>query len=219
MGMEQHITLTDIPISSDDPRIRIARWISNILSPPVFGLLFLLLVGMAQPTTADQLWILFYMGVAILLPIGYIFWLLKKKQITDFHIKMRRQRYKPMFVLFLCSIFSWGVMRLGSASIVMQTVAVMGAVLIAFLFLITLRWKISGHAIAVSAFTIFCISVWGVLALPVLLLVPIVIWSRLALKRHSFAQTAVGTVVGGLFVIITQYSIVVNCSGVTLSCG
>jgi hypothetical protein len=116
MGMEQHITLTDIPITSGDPRNRIARWISNILSPPIFGFLFLVLVGMSQPSIAYQLWILFYMGAVILLPIGYIFWLLKKKQITDFHIKLRQQRYKPMFVMFLCSLFAWGIMRLGSAN-------------------------------------------------------------------------------------------------------
>jgi membrane-associated phospholipid phosphatase len=217
--MEQQIILTDLDIMTLDRRKQWARWISNLFSPPIFGLAGLFLVAQTQHSVADWLWILVYIGVAILIPVLYVVWLLKKKQITDFHIKLRHQRFKPMLVMVLCSILARIILQLGSAPIILQTIAIMGAVLMAIILGITLRWEISGHATAVSAFALFCISFWGLAALPVLILIPAVIWARLALQRHSLAQTIAGTLLGGVFVLCVHVGIAMQCSGVLLSCG
>jgi hypothetical protein len=219
MSIDQQYSLTDYGVGTVDRRKQLARWVSNVLCPPVFGLTALLLVAQTQKSTAGWLWILFYMGVAILMPVLYVLWLLQKKEITDFHLKLRQQRIKPMLVMVFCSGLAWIVMSVGSAPIFLQTLAITGAVLIAFLLIVTLRWKISGHATAVTAFALFSLSYWGALALPILLLVPTVIWARLALKRHTLAQTLAGVTVGGIFMVLVQHGVTLQCSGAYFSCG
>jgi membrane-associated phospholipid phosphatase len=218
MSVEQPLSLTDLEVIPIERRKQLARWISNIFSPPVFGFAGLLLVAQIQQSLSGWLWVLSYVGVAVLLPALYVVWLLHTKQITDFHIKLRQQRLRPMLVMVVCSLLAWGMMLIGSAPIMLQTIAIMGAVLITVLLLVTLRWKISGHATAVSAFAALCLSLWGTVALPFLLLVPTVIWARIALKRHSLAQTIAGTALGGLFVILVQFGIALQCGGAFL-CG
>jgi membrane-associated phospholipid phosphatase len=164
------------------------------------------------------LWIIFYIGIAVFTPVLYVLWLLRAKKITDFHIKLRHQRLRPMLMMILCSLLAWGIMLAGSAPILLQTIAIMGAVLITVLLIITLKWKISGHATAVTVFVALGLILWGPPAFPVFLLIPMVVWARLVLKRHSLAQTMAGVALGSLFVILVQSGIALQCNGVML-CG
>jgi membrane-associated phospholipid phosphatase len=216
--MEQQLTLTDLGIVPIDRRKQLARWISNIFSPPVFGFAGLLLVARIQQSLSGWLWILFYIGVAVIMPVTYVLWLLRTQQITDFHIKLRHQRLRPMLVMVVCSLLAWSIMLVGSAPILLQTIAIMGAVLITTLLIITLRWKISGHTTAVAAFAALGLTLWGALAFPLLLLIPTVIWARVVLKRHSLAQTIAGVALGGLFVILVKSALTLQCGGAML-CG
>jgi membrane-associated phospholipid phosphatase len=213
MSLEQQLKLTDLGVVPVDRRQQLARYISNILSPPIFGVGGILLVAPLQRNPSGWLWVMIYLVVAFLLPVLYIVWLLRTNRITDFHIKLRHQRIRPMLVMIACSLLSWAIMMLGSAPIMLQTIAIMGAVLITILLLVTLRWKISGHATAVSAFAALGMTLWGTVALPILLLVPTVIWARLVLKRHSLAQTIAGAALGSLFVLLVQSGIALQCGG------
>ncbi len=69
------------------------------------------------------------------------------------------------------------------------------------IFVITLKWKISGHAAAVSTFSALCWLFYGSLAGFVFILIPIVIWARLRLQRHTPLQTLAGTVLGLLTLV------------------
>lgn len=63
--------------------------------------------------------------------------------------------------------------------------------------LVTLWWKISFHASYVTLFSVIFIYVYGIAALPVLVLVPAVAWARVVMNRHTVAQVAAGTLVTG----------------------
>lgn len=218
MSIEQQLTLTDLGMMPIDRREQLARWVSNIFSPPVFGFVGLLLIAQTQQSLAGWLWIFLYIGVAVLFPVLYVAWLLHTNQITDFHIKLRHQRFRPMLVMVASSLLAWGIMLVGSAPTLLQIIAIMGTVLITILLLITLRWKISGHTTAVTVFTAFGLTLWGSLAVPILLLIPTVIWARVVLKRHTLAQTIAGVALGGLFVLLVQVGVAIQCGGEIL-CG
>ena len=67
--------------------------------------------------------------------------------------------------------------------------------------LISLFWKISIHAVGVAGPVAFLIYVFGYPGLIFLLLIPLIMWSRLYLKRHTFGQVIAGSVLG--FILTT----------------
>jgi membrane-associated phospholipid phosphatase len=68
------------------------------------------------------------------------------------------------------------------------------------LLLITLRWKISGHSIAIASLAILVIHVMGQNFLPALLAIPLVAWARIRIRRHTLAQTIAGAALGMLYI-------------------
>lgn len=64
------------------------------------------------------------------------------------------------------------------------------------ILLITLQWKISIHLLTLtSSIALLCVQ-FGLLPAVLLLLVPVLMWSRIMLKAHTFMQTLVGSLVG-----------------------
>jgi membrane-associated phospholipid phosphatase len=70
------------------------------------------------------------------------------------------------------------------------------AVNMIFILLITLQWKISIHLFTFASSIALLFMQFGTIALSLLVLVPILMWSRIFLKAHNFLQTLVGGIVG-----------------------
>jgi membrane-associated phospholipid phosphatase len=184
-----------------------ARWVSDIISPPIIGLVGMLLISSSFETSNDWLWMLFYLGAAIIVPVFYVFWLEREGEISDFHMNDRHERIQPMLFMVACSMMAWAVLQMGSAPVILRYVSITGGLLLVFMLVITLFWKISGHSIAISAFGVFCVGFLGLIALPVLILVPIVVWSRIRLNYHTFGQTIAGLMTGVIFAIALLYKL------------
>ena len=60
--------------------------------------------------------------------------------------------------------------------------------------LVTLKWKISFHAIGYTSFCFTFVELFGPIWGITLILLPLVFWSRLILKRHTMAQLVAGSV-------------------------
>jgi membrane-associated phospholipid phosphatase len=142
-----------------------------------------------------------FLLVGIGFPTLYVFWLVKKKKVSDFHIPIRSQRIRPMVFMLVTTVISlFLLIGLHTPRFVMiLSLAAFGQLII--IFVITLKWKISGHAAAVSTFSALCWLFYGSLAGFVFILIPIVIWARLRLKRHTPLQTLAGTVLGLLTLV------------------
>lgn len=67
--------------------------------------------------------------------------------------------------------------------------------------LVSLFWKISIHSVGIAGPVAFMIYVFGYPGLLFLILVPIIMWSRLYLKRHTFNQVIAGAGLG--FILTT----------------
>jgi hypothetical protein len=163
-------------------------------------------------------WVLFYTLVTILLPVVYIVIQVQRGVITDFHMRVRAQRIIPMLLAFICALFAWAVMSLASAPRVLVIFAGIGVVQTGLLWLITLRWKISGHATAISGLAIFLFGLFGWAASPALLAIPAVAWARLRLDRHDLWQTIAGSLAGIAFMLWTLYLIANHCQSAMLIC-
>jgi membrane-associated phospholipid phosphatase len=71
--------------------------------------------------------------------------------------------------------------------------------------LISLFWKISIHSVGIAGPVAFLIYVFGYYGLIFLTLIPLIMWSRLILKRHTLNQVIVGAFLGFLMTSVQIY--------------
>jgi membrane-associated phospholipid phosphatase len=149
----------------------------------------------------DAWWLLYFMGLTVALPVGYIVWKVRRGEITDFHVRVREQRIRPLLLTVAGGLASLTGLWLGHAPTSLTALAGMGVMQVAFLLLVTMKWKISGHGAAVSSLAVFLCGVYGAAAAPLLLTIPLVAWARLRLRRHTLWQMVCGSLAGAAFTL------------------
>jgi len=173
---------------------QVAAAISQIGSPPVLSVLAL--TSVAALLADGRAWALsgLFVALAVLLPLSYLIWLLRRGQVGDLDVQRREQRIRPMLFTLACGGLGWIVLALAAAPRPLLALAAALWLQMAAAFAITLRWKISVHCSAAATVA----TVIGFIAGTPLLLagVPLIAWSRLKLNRHTPAQTLAGSVLG-----------------------
>lgn len=108
-----------------------------------------------------------------------------------------------LIVFFFCSFF-----LVVSKEIMYCAISLLPVII--FIYLIRTRWKISAHSATVT-------GVWAVLSLidliflPLVSLLPLVVWSKRKLKEHTPIQLIAGTMIG-LVVPLTFYLLLLLAS-------
>lgn len=176
-----------------------ARFVSDVLSPPVVWALFAFPIAWRDAQSQQQAFLLAftYIVLVCLLPIVYIALMVKRGAITDIHMRVREQRIRPFIVSIVCTAVACGILQLMAAPTIVTLFAFSSLVLLTIMAVITLIWQISIHAICISGVMVSAGVLFG--ALPALLTFPLVILvgaARLKLKRHTLAQVIAGTAVG-----------------------
>jgi hypothetical protein len=183
-----------------------ARWVSNILSPPVVGsFLALGFVGFVAPNPKELWrWLELTIPLVTLPPLTYVVWLVRRGELADIHMPDRQARVKPLAVILgwmlICTLLlhAWG------APLALHLFLLAVLLLVGLLSLVTLFWQISFHSATISAAAATAVAVGGTTVWPITitLLVPLVSWSRIRLHRHTFRQVTAGCVVGLVVAIL-----------------
>ncbi len=128
----------------------------------------------------------------LILPVGLLALFIKFGWISDADItqvKQRRLFFVIVLVLHILStyvVWTMGTWQAGELRLAALIVEVVGT-------LVTFGWKISGH-LAVSAFLFaVIIQIFGWHWWPLLLILPVIAWSRVVLKKHTIMQTIAGS--------------------------
>jgi len=178
-------------------REKAANRISDIFNPYYSSAPFFWLVAaIATPTTAA-----FLLNAAILtvffsaLPLWDIRRRIRGGQVRDVHISSREDRLKPFIFSLSCAVAGLAALYVAGAPgmvlAVAWTVVALGATITA----VTAVWKISLHAAGITSIAAMLYFIFGAAAAPALLLVPVVGWARLTLRKHTPAQLAAGILV------------------------
>lgn len=183
----------------------LARWISRLGSPPLLAIASISLSAQAARTATAWGWAGFYILAAIALPAVYVLWLVRQGKVTDFDLKIREQRRYPFLVTLASALIAWLVLYRGHAPFELVLLTGVGWVQIGLLLAITLHWKISAHCASAASFVVWAWFLLGVMAAPLILIIPLVAWSRLRLQRHDLPQTVAGTLLGSLVLATTLY--------------
>ncbi len=179
-------------------RLRLARVITETLSPINVVPVLLLAVALhsARDLRSALLWGLLTAMFASVLPAAYIISKLKRRRITDYHVREREQR--PRLALFIVPSVAAGAITLVVTGAPREMIALAGALVVGIsaAALVTLFWKISVH-VAVSAGAVVILAlVFGWVLAALAPIVGLSAWSRVTLRDHTPAQTAAGAVLG-----------------------
>lgn len=196
----------------------IAKTISVLFSPPLLGVLGLVLVAEKLNNRSVSLWATVYGIICIALPIAYVIRLMRKGEVSDFHILNRLERIKPIKATLLFFSLTSLIFLAVDAPYILQAFAFVGALQTAVILLITLRWKISGHGAGAAGFSALLWGLYGAAAAPAFLIIPIVIWARVYTDRHDLIQTVAGAMAGFSFMFLVFALEAQHCPGVGLVC-
>jgi membrane-associated phospholipid phosphatase len=135
-------------------------------------------------------------------PMLYVLVLYWSGRVSDLDMSVRRER-EEVFSAFVISYFLGAVTlyALHTPPIIYASMA--GYTAAAFLVqIITRYWKISTHALGITAPLVALTLLYGRQPLPFLVLIPMVCWARIYLKAHTFAQTVAGAALGTICVVL-----------------
>lgn len=192
-------------------KTRLADKISTITNPPIITIpLFLVIcVVLSFENGAfdfNKFIVLEMISLvfASILPMAIIvFW--AKKLNTDKDISNRQDRFIPL-VIGIVSYFIGVLVSLAlHADNFLTLLLLCYAVNTGVVLLITVKWKISVHTTGLSGPVAALILLLGPIGAVFGILYPIVIWSRVLLKKHTLSQAICGGVQGFFLTVLEMY--------------
>ena len=186
-------------LSQRDTRRRLARIVTEVMSPVVLIVVVTLIVSVhsagAMRGLALGLVAIFFAGG---LPYGLVLVGVRRGVLTDHHVSRREQRPKMMAIALASVAVGLLVLHwLDAPRALFALVAAMVAGL-AVALAVTSFWKISIHA-AAAAGTVTCLAIlvspWWLLLTP---LVALTGWARVEIRDHTPVQVLVGAFVGAV---------------------
>ncbi|MEW5705609.1 MAG: hypothetical protein AB1743_02225 [Actinomycetota bacterium] len=184
-------------------REKLANWISDIFNPYYLSAPFFFIISFASsPTVFIGLisWLVASLFFSVL-PVWDIHRRVRLGLVGDVHVSSRRERVKPFIFSFCCAVLGLASIYLIGATDAMKTVSWTVVITGAVITIITAFWKISLHAAGISSVAAVLIALYGVRALPVAFFVPVVLWARLTLKKHTPWQLLAGALVAAAIAI------------------
>lgn len=185
-------------------QLRFATFISRIFDP-FLVMLAVTLLAVRLSTLSFAMQVYFFLGTMFLMvgiPVGLVVVFIKKKWITNWDMSVRSERPKALLALFIIEVMSMLILRHFADRSLVAFFALFIAWLVGFM-LITLFWKISGHS-GVSAFaTGYLLTRLGMGYWPLLLIVPLVGWSRVVRRNHTVNQVIVGALYPWILIILS----------------
>jgi len=181
----------------------LAEVVSWAFFPPLVGTVFFifLLFWYSKDISQGLQWMIFVAPFLLFLPLIFFAVSYKLGWVSDIDLSNREER--PIFLLVF-------VISLLAASIVLFFLHVptklfvyvfSGLIMTAVTSFITLYWKISFHTAATTSVVTAINILGGLRFAPLFLLIPIIAWARLVLRKHSLLQVIGGFVVA---LIITE---------------
>ena len=184
-----------------------ARIISFIFDGSVLALPVFLVVCFYRQNNLVSVLPAFFTSVVFtaLIPYLFILYLYRIGKISDLQLPKRKERIIPLIIINLSILVGFVILFFIDSSRLLKTVYFIYLAGVPVLSVITIFWKISFHSSYITMFSMIFLLVFGKWALITMILIPLVGWSRLRLKRHTLAQVLLGISVSGLISYIIIY--------------
>jgi len=172
--------------------------VSAVFSPPLLATAMIAIAAASSAEASAWRWALLGLTLMVLSPIGYLLWLYRQGLVSDLDVQRREERARPMRFTLAAMILAVVLFGLTPAPRILLLVTAAQVLQATFILVVTRHWKISVHGAAAAAFLALLLYLTSWQAALALLVLPLVLWSRIRLHRHTPAQTLAGTMAGGL---------------------
>ncbi len=182
----------------------LARSISTIFNPFLTALaLFAILAHIGAKDTLD-FWRLLFISTFFTSvgPMLYVFWLYVTDRVSDLDMSVRAEREMVFTAFVIFDLFGAAALWVTHAPRLM--IAAMLGYLVSTMVVqyITRYWKISTHALGITAPLAALTLLYGRQPLPFMVLIPMVCWARVYLRSHTVMQVVAGAM---LAVVTTAF--------------
>jgi len=173
----------------------LARILSTIFNPflCVLALCLILAHALASSSTLSFWWLAFLTTFFTSIgPMLFVFWMYSTDRIADLDMSNRLERERIFAAVVVFYIAGTIVLWLThSPRLLIATLAgyTLSTVVVQY---ITRYWKISTHALGITAPLVVLCLLYGKEPLPFLVLIPMVCWARVYLRAHTIMQVVAG---------------------------
>lgn len=192
-------------------KLKIADRISTITNPPIITipLFFIICIVLSFDSSGfnfSKFIVLELVSLvfASILPMAIIIYWAKKLN-TDKDISNRSDRYTPLVVGIVSYLIGFFICMIFGLDSFITLLLLCYAVNTGVVLLITTKWKISVHTTGMSGPVGALILLLGPFGALFGILYPIIIWSRVLLKKHTMAQAICGAVQGFFLTVLEMY--------------
>ena len=186
--------------------VRVARTLSNVISPPIMFAITGLALGLYErPIWPGLAWGAVYSLLIALTPMVVVLYLLRTGRVSDIHMSATHERHIPYLIAVTSSAVAYVLLVAFDGPMLLRCLAILSFITLGALGLINTRWLISIHATAAAATWLIATLIFGwvvgLIFLPFLVLIS---WVRLYLKRHTPAQVLAGIALGFSTVLLMR---------------
>ncbi len=202
--LEHQTSIAPLPIRNRRVWRDLAKIISTIFNPFLTALALFIILAHARAVDITNFWWLIFLSTFFtsIGPMLYVFWLYATDRISDLDMSIREERERVFgaFVIFYL-IGTLALWLTHSPSLLVAAMAGYTAATIVVQY-ITRYWKISTHALGITAPLAALTLLYGRELLPFFVLIPMVCWARMYLKAHTFLQVIAGCALGTASVML-----------------
>lgn len=199
---------------------KVAKFISYLFHPllmPTYAFILFFTqkayFAMIIPVPARWRLLLIVFIITFVLPLSLVLLLKSLKRISSLHMHERQERSLPYIISAWFVFILYLVLNNTQLSPIYKYFSLGATILIAFAFLVNLRWKISMHMIAAGGMIgmILGLTFMSILKDPAYLIVSIFIagligFARLKLHAHTQAQVYAGLFSGIIIMILLAFN-------------
>jgi len=169
--------------------------VSQLLNVPILSGAMIAFIFFRLPTNIPNRILGFSLTLVFLclIPLGSLFFYIPGK-LRDWPKVIKRQRMASFVFMIISYPIGFVILRLTHAPKVYEALAAIYTLvtLVLIIFNLILRYKASGHAAGVAGPVGALVYIYGLIATPLLALLPLVTLARLFAKGHDVWQTVVG---------------------------
>lgn len=186
--------------------VRLARQLSNIISPPImFAAIGVALGVYERPIKPGLMWGWIYGLIVTVTPMIAVLILHRSGRIGDIHMSHISERHIPYLVAVVAGLVAFVIVEWFDGPVLLRCLALLNVIALGALGLINTRWLISIHATAAGATWLIATLVFGpIIGLILLPLAVLICYIRIFLQRHTVAQVLAGVTLGLSVVLILR---------------
>ena len=196
--------LSAVPVKKRRVWRDLARIVSTIFNPFLTALALFVILAHASARDTTAFWSLLFLSTFFtsIGPMLFVFWLYATDRISDLDMSIREER-ETIFGAFVLFYLAGTAALWLTHSPKLLTATIAGySLATAVVQYITRYWKISTHALGITAPLVALAMLYGKQPLPFFVLIPMVCWARVYLKAHSLAQVLAGSALGTFSVAV-----------------